>query len=74
MRMEVFVKVLRMIVIVNVQINGVVNVVKKVLQTFSFNSLCLSAPEEACSRNVRAFGTLNMGIKVFLTLYLVYSS
>ena len=28
-------------------------------QPFSFNSLSLSVPEEACSRNVRASGTLN---------------
>ena len=30
-------------------------------QPFSFNSLCHSAPEEACSRNVRASGTLKFG-------------
>ena len=30
-------------------------------QPFSFNSLGLSVPEEACSRNVRASGTLNIG-------------
>ena len=30
-------------------------------QPFSFNSLGLSAPEEACSRNVRASGTLKFG-------------
>ena len=30
-------------------------------QSFSFNSLGLSAPEEACSRNVRASGTLTFG-------------
>ena len=34
-------------------------------QPFSFNSLGLSAPEEACSRNVRASGTLKIGYKVF---------
>ena len=32
-------------------------------QPFSFNSLDLSAPEEACSRNVRASGTLKFGYK-----------
>ena len=30
-------------------------------QPFSFNSLGLSAPEEACSGNVRASGTLKFG-------------
>ena len=30
-------------------------------QPFLFNSLGLSAPEEACSRNVRASGTLKFG-------------
>ena len=30
-------------------------------QPFSFNSLSLSAPAEACSRNVRASGTLKFG-------------
>ena len=30
-------------------------------QPFSFTSLGLSAPEEACSRNVRASGTLKFG-------------
>ena len=34
-------------------------------QPFSFNSLGLSAPEEAGSRNVRASGTLDLGMKVF---------
>ena len=33
-------------------------------QPFSSISLDLSAPEEANSRNVRASGTLNLGIKV----------
>ena len=32
-------------------------------QPFSFNSLGLSAPEEACSRNVRALGTLKFGFE-----------
>ena len=32
-------------------------------QTFSFTSLGLSAPEEACSRNVRASGTLKFGVE-----------
>ena len=36
-------------------------------QPFSFNSLGLSVPEEACSRNVRASGTLKfLDMKVFL--------
>ena len=30
-------------------------------QPFSSNSLGLSAPEEACSRNVRASGTIKFG-------------
>ena len=30
-------------------------------QPFSFNNLGLSAPEEACSRNVRASGTIKFG-------------
>ena len=30
-------------------------------QPFLFNSLALSAPEEVCSRNVRASGTLKFG-------------
>ena len=30
-------------------------------QLFSFNSLGLSSPEEACSRNVRASSTLKFG-------------
>ena len=30
-------------------------------QPFSSNSLGLSAPEEVCSRNVRASGTLKLG-------------
>ena len=34
-------------------------------QPFSFNSLDLSAPEEAYSRNVRASDTLNLDMKVF---------
>ena len=34
-------------------------------QPFSSNSLVLSAPEEAYSRNVRASGTLKLGMKVF---------
>ena len=34
-------------------------------QPFPSNSLDLSAPEEACSRIVRASGTLNLGMKVF---------
>ena len=32
-------------------------------QPFLFNSLGLSAPEEACSRNVRASGTLKFGFE-----------
>ena len=35
-------------------------------QPFASNSLDLSAPEEAYSRNVRASGTLNLGMNVFL--------
>ena len=31
------------------------------INPFSFNSLGLSAPEEACSRNVRASRTLKFG-------------
>ena len=43
-------------------------------QPFSSNSLGLIAPEGACSRNVRASGTLKLGyevasMKVFLRLY-----
>ena len=36
-------------------------------QPFFFNSLDLSAPEEAYSRNVCASGTLKLGMKVFLS-------
>ena len=36
---------------------------------FSSNSLGLSAPEEAYSRNVRALGTLKFGYEVFLRLF-----
>ena len=37
-------------------------------QPFSSNSLDLSAPEEAYSRTLRASGTLNLAVKVFLRL------
>ena len=37
-------------------------------QPFSFNSLGLSAPEEACSRNIRASGTLKFGYEGILRL------
>ena len=37
-------------------------------QPFSFNSLGLSAPEEACSRNVRASGTLKFGYEGILKI------
>ena len=38
-------------------------------QPFSFNSLGLNAPEKAFSTNVRASGTLKLGMKVFLRFY-----
>ena len=37
-------------------------------QPFSFNSLSLSAPEDACSKNVRALGTLKFGYEGILRL------
>ena len=39
-------------------------------QPFSFNSLGLSAPEEACSRNVRASGNLKI---VYEGIFKIYS-
>ena len=39
-------------------------------QPFFSNGLGFSAAEEACSRNVRASGTLKFGMKVFLRLKL----
>ena len=42
-------------------------------QPFLFNNLGLSAPEEACSRNVRASGTLKFGYEGILKIYSVNS-
>ena len=39
-------------------------------QPFSFNSLGLSAPEEACIRMVRASGTLKIGFEVIFRIFI----
>ena len=53
--------VLRILAVAVCRIGDVCCLPASAHQPFSFNSLGLSAPEEACSRNVRASGTLKFG-------------
>ena len=65
--------VLRILVVAVCRIGNVCCLPEPAHQPFSFNSLGLSAPEEACSRNVRALGTLSiLGMKVFFFFFFFF--
>ena len=57
--------VLRILAVAVCRIGDVCCLLAPAHQKFSFNSLGLSAPEDACSRNVRASDTQKFGYEGF---------